>query len=117
MAHDQITFPIQELHGRYRLCELNLTNKHPPIVPDLDQPTNITCSNELQKAVIVYASDFLVMLELPIHQRPFFEMLRQFDFQLFIGTVSVFVFLLAMLLALMIPFFFLRGKHDPQVQT
>ena len=57
------------------------------------------------------------MLELPIHQRPFFEMLRQFDFQLFIGTVSVFVFLLAMLLALMIPFFFLRGKHDPQVQT
>ena len=117
MAHDQITFPIQELHGRYRLCKLYLTNKHSPIVPDFDQPTNITCRNELQEAVIVDACNFLVVLKLPIHQRPFLEMFRQFDFQLFIGIVSVFVLLFAMLLALTIPFFFFRGKHDPQVET
>ena len=67
--------------------------------------------------MVVDASDFLVMLELPIHQSAFFEVLCQFYLQLLFCLVSVLVLLLALLLAFSVPFLLLWGKHNSQVEA
>ena len=67
--------------------------------------------------MVVDTSDFLVMLELPIHQSAFFEVLCQFYLQLLFCLVSVLVLLLALLLAFSVPFLLLWGKHNSQVEA
>ena len=51
MANDQVSPCVQEADGRDGLCEFDLADELPPIVPNLDQALLIARRNQLILAV------------------------------------------------------------------